>query len=205
MPSFQQPPDWWVSLANLTQWVYWPAVSSILSFAAIIFTIRLADRGRRESKRKDAAFLRSVAYLLHGVNGVAEAGITNIWFTGRLDASALGMHRSFEKTKIADHVGEIQLTDFPDEDSLHVFLVGRLALLLMVKECADAVKENKTINYDSIIAEAIDVDRSVYSLRVMADRYSKRRGGEIPLSVYKFSPPKPEVNLHRRRAMFWGR
>ena len=203
MPDFSSPPIWWINLAHLTQWLYWPAISAVLSSAAILFTIRLADRGRRDSKRREAAFLRSVAYLVHGANGVAGACITNLWNTGDGKSAASAMKLTFEQVQMQDYLDDIRITDFPDEESLHSFLVGRLSVKNMILEASDAIEENRAVDHNTIIAEARDIDECAQFLRERANEYSSPAPDVDHMPSYRFLLPE-EITINTRRWWkFW--
>jgi len=61
MPTFEHPPAWWISLANLTQWLYWPAWSAIFSFLALMWAISLANRNSRDTRAKEVVLLRTAS------------------------------------------------------------------------------------------------------------------------------------------------
>ena len=64
MPSFDQPPEWWVNFAHLTQWLFWPAWSAIFSFLALLAALRIADRNSREERRREAVFIGAACVVL---------------------------------------------------------------------------------------------------------------------------------------------
>lgn len=62
MPTFETPPGWWVSLANLLQWLNWDAIGAVGSAGALLVAIKLADQSNRDSRRREAAMLTAVLY-----------------------------------------------------------------------------------------------------------------------------------------------
>lgn len=58
------PPEWplWASLANLTSWFNWQALSAFFSFGALLWAIHLADRGQRDRRRREASILKALLY-----------------------------------------------------------------------------------------------------------------------------------------------
>lgn len=68
MPTFEEPWSWWINLANLTQWLWWPAWAAIFSLLALLNTARLADRQHHRERRKDAVFVYAAGRLLDDAN-----------------------------------------------------------------------------------------------------------------------------------------
>lgn len=124
MSSFEQPPEWWSSLANLTQWLHWPAISAILSFTALMFTIRLADRSRREARRKDIAVLRGLAGALGIVEGVHRGLHDQLTAENyKIEVAAqikVGMIEHFAKV-----IEQVKITDIPTPKSAETFVTLR--------------------------------------------------------------------------------
>lgn len=57
MPKFQTPPDWWVSLANLTDWFEWDAIAAVGTLAAAFWAIHTWRSGQKDGRRRDAAVI----------------------------------------------------------------------------------------------------------------------------------------------------
>lgn len=124
MPTFEQQPDWWVSLATLTQWLHWPAVSALLSFLALTATIRLADRARREARRKDIAILLGLAEALATVDDIYRGMLKRMneqnYKIELAAAIEVAMIDHFAKV-----IEQVKLTDLPTPAAAGVFVTVR--------------------------------------------------------------------------------
>lgn len=129
MPTFEHPPEWWVSLANLTRWLYWPAISALVAGAAWWRTGTLADRARREDRRKDATFILAAAILLEAAVQPYRKSVMD----SRADtADKKGSFEAAKKTAIlmavAKRIAEVKVTDFPHPEALARFLSAEIKL-----------------------------------------------------------------------------
>lgn len=61
MPTFEHPPEWWISLANLTDWFDWDAIGAVGTVGALFYTIRLATMSERQTLQRQGVFLQWVA------------------------------------------------------------------------------------------------------------------------------------------------
>lgn len=128
MPSFETPPEWWVSLANLTKWLYWPAWAAIFSLLALLNTARLADRSARQDRRKDALLLWVGGQLL-------DIGVTPFesWLEDA-DRGPLTYERTevvlifYKREKLYEAVEDFDSEKLPSVVSYRCFHAGRVIL-----------------------------------------------------------------------------
>ncbi|MNT05120.1 hypothetical protein D3C72_1397290 [compost metagenome] len=147
MPTFEQPPEWWVSLANLTQWLYWPAWASIFTLLALLNTARLADRSNRETRHKDAVFLMATRELLIDFIQFLDAGDDSFYdfaqarghivggetWTPAVKKLIAGQFRAanekvWEDDRIVEQLDAIKLSDFPTVPAFLTFSSARICV-----------------------------------------------------------------------------
>lgn len=73
------PPPWpiWESLANLTSWFHWQAISAFFSLGALLWAIHLADRGQRDRRRREASILKALLYPIATAESWIKYSISN--------------------------------------------------------------------------------------------------------------------------------
>lgn len=128
MPTFETPPDWWLSLANLTTWINWQAWAAIFTFLALLNTARLADQNRRDVRRKDAVFLTVAKELLAEVHDAVEDARESVEaynekkFPSREQRKQLSLQIKsiWEEAKAFERLDAVKASDFP---SVHTYMV----------------------------------------------------------------------------------
>lgn len=141
MPSFEQPWGWWISLSNLTQWLWWPAWAAIFSLWALLNTARLADRQNHRERRKDAVFVYASARILDDANtpfehiiNCLEAGPVEL-----LDWEAALEH--FDKHEFENKFKDFRMEKFPTLKSMKDFRYGTIVFIQISSELRHAIEE----------------------------------------------------------------
>ncbi|MEJ6789648.1 hypothetical protein BrevBR_08840 [Brevundimonas sp. BR2-1] len=138
---FDQPPVWTAPIANVSAWFVWPAISAVMSFVALMATIKLADRSRREARRKEYSVLLGLAASLETVLGVYEG------MYRRMTANTYKIElRAASEVAMVPHFSEVldqlKLTDIPTPSSAETFVSVRAWMRRMPKWLEDWEKED---------------------------------------------------------------
>lgn len=159
---FEKVPEnwWWDAAANLTAWLHWPAISAILSGAALLMTIQIATRSDRAARDKDAVFLIGVANLIEEVHVHIDDAPdeTDLEETVEFYRDCLEV---WNDGQIFAQLIDIKMRDFPSVATFHMFSAARSTsqLLRMQLEAAVKVKErvadlpDHTLELADIIAQ----------------------------------------------------
>lgn len=129
MPDFQTPPDWWLNLANLTLWAYWPAWAAIFSLAALWNTARLADRSSRREQRKDSLIVVAAAQFLDLGVTTYEAFVEDVEIGPVSMALVLASTDYNDDRGIMNTLHDFDVSKFPTVYAFKVFGYGRHALV----------------------------------------------------------------------------
>ena len=114
MPSFQTPPDWWLSLSNLVQWLHWPAISALVAGAAWWRTGTLANRATLQDRQKAAVLVLAVRSATQKLNSVLEAFVT-------VDGYQIAyIPRAIDDLQMIPQISEIRLHDMPTVEMVEV-------------------------------------------------------------------------------------
>jgi hypothetical protein len=175
---------WWGQMVPFTAALYWPAWSAVLSGGALAWAIYLANRGNRDSRRKDAVFLMAVRHLLgevwsathkfgEDVGSYAKAaGATEedardqrkqkAW----IEASANVVRETWEEDKTLENIAAIKLSDFPSVHSFMLFSTARVTIEIIRMHLDDVKEQPKII--DTIESEAKELREYMQALQRQA-------------------------------------
>lgn len=129
MPSFEQPPEWTVPIADLTAWFDWDALGAIGTVGALVFAIVLASRDSRDRRERNASVIMAVMQPIASVINVLE----NQWVEGlklghppdvifgRILATGL-----LQEMRLV--LAEISVKDLPTAAAVDSFVAARSAL-----------------------------------------------------------------------------
>lgn len=144
MPTFETPPDWWISLANLTDWFEWPAIAAVLTFLVLVNTVRLADRANREARHRDATYLHGVATILIKTCAAFESSSDRDKKTADND-NLKALIEVWEDSEMFEQYGSVDPKNLPTADTFQAYLNGKLAIAAMRYHVRAAVKSGRPI------------------------------------------------------------
>lgn len=153
MPTFATPPDWWISLANLTQWLYWPAWAAIFTLIALWNVTRLADRGRRDERRKDAAKLVGVATLLEAALHPYRVIYKEVQIKLLDQESVTIKMQPFDGIGLIERLDKIDVLEFPTPASISAFVAARIRLLNISLKLGKSVSKSNVSAIKDLICK----------------------------------------------------
>lgn len=185
MPTFEEPWGWWISLANLTQWLWWPAWAAVFSLWALLNTARLADRQNHRERRKDAVFVYAAGRLLDDANTSFEE-LLKYFEKGPIKPyhweAAL---EHFVEQKFQERFADFSTEKFPTLKSMKGFRYATIVFGQIVFELRTALDEAATPDTGKLsrwVAEIEEQQRSLIdqSQKLVSRNEWARLHNEIP-------------------------
>jgi hypothetical protein len=185
MPTFETPPDWWLSLANLTHWAHWPAWAALFSLAALWNTARLATRASRRDERKDCVIVVAAAQFLD------LAATSYEHFIDEADNGPLEMHDVAHAVKYNDDrdimrtLNEFDVSKFPTVFSFKSYGFARHSLIRIEEHFRKQIASEKMVNTAFVVTRIEEVQTTIVRMREHARKSTTRNDwarlhGQIP-------------------------
>lgn len=160
MPTFEEPWGWWGSLANLTQWLWWPAWGAVFSLWALLNTARLADRQNHRERRKDSVFVYAAGRLLDDANTPFQSlaksfnrGPQQLLF---FEAAS----EFFVENKFKDQIESFSTNQFPTLKSMQDFRYAEIRLVQICAELRHSNSKNQYPDMEELSMWASEVDKA---------------------------------------------
>lgn len=149
---------WWNYWADFTGLLWWPAWAAVFTGAALWNTARLADRGARDSRRKEAVFVMAVRELLSDFLSEVEnfdERVQSLRTEARsaipatvneikiIDRAKKIVEDTWKDDKIIEQIESIKLIDFPTVDSFIIFSTAKIDIYL-IKESLEEYDGSST-------------------------------------------------------------
>lgn len=168
MPVFDTPSDWWVSLANLTEWLYWPAISALVAGMAWWRTGNLANRANRREQRKDVIFTIAAARVLDEAVTTYEI-CTQAYDEGpQLLIIALSANEYNVKRDYIKSVNSIDISKFPTALTYGNFVSGKHYVNRLYHFYANCEENKLYPNIEEAARLVLATQDAIKSLRVDA-------------------------------------
>ena len=204
MPSFEQPWSWWISLANLTQWLWWPAWAAIFSLWALLNTARLADQQNHRERRKDAVFVYAAARILDDANTPFEHMINRLEKgpIELLDWEAAIEH--FDRHEFENKFKDFRMEKFPTLKSMKDFRYGTIVFVQILFELRHAVEEKVPPDTSRISGWVADIEECHLRLieqsqkLVSRNEWARLHGDTMPYSWAGFATSLKSVCIWAR-------
>lgn len=144
MPTFEEPWGWWINLANLTQWLWWPAWAAVFSLWALLNTARLADRQNHRERRKDAVFVYAAGRLLDDANTSFEELLKEFERGPVKPFNWESALEHFVEYKFEERFADFGTEKFPTLKSMKDFRYATIVFAQIVFELRKAIDEAST-------------------------------------------------------------
>lgn len=113
---------WWVAAANLTDWFYWPAISAVLSFAALLKTIDIATRSDRERRAREISLVKAMLFCTGTGVGCLRVDARNV-------AAATDVQEMISRVKTASMLPQLawameqlKIQDIPATEAIDTYV-----------------------------------------------------------------------------------
>lgn len=121
---FEEIPNnvWWTAGANLTKWFFWPAISAVLSFLALLKTIEIASRSERDRRAAEIRLMKAMLFFTATAAGCIR--------DNRKHVAAAVDHQEMAKiaadktmlTQLAWGMEQLKVQDMPATQGIDVYV-----------------------------------------------------------------------------------
>lgn len=129
MDHFTKQPDWWIALANLTDWFDWDAIGAIGTVGAFVFAISLATRDSRDRRERSGSIIMAVMHpLSSAINVLASQWNAGLEARQAPDVIFLRILATGVFDEMRKMMEEVSIKELPTPAAIDAFIAARSAL-----------------------------------------------------------------------------